>query len=197
MKCKYLILLVILMIPFIHAPLSHAERKRADDQALKRLDQELLTSTDREIREMLDTLRELYLIKELELSEERAKPIFENMRSVRKMREQYLFQRYQIEDTLNTLLNVPTPDPTKLTGVLQELEVAKKLYYQRVIKADNELRILLSPEEQAKYVLFQRNFNKKLQEVIASIRQHPEKTAPKRNFLLRRQEEESVIRQPR
>jgi hypothetical protein len=146
---------------------------------------------------MLNTLRELYFIKELELPEDRAKRILEKMRYARKMREQYLFQRYQIENTLDALLEFPAPDSTKITVVLKELDVAKRHYYQHVIKADNELRMLLSPEEQAKYVLFQRNFNKKLQEVIASIRQHSTKTAPKRNFLLRRQDEESVIRQPR
>ena len=80
MKCKYLILLVILMIPFIHASLSHAERKGTDDQALKTSEQDLLTSTDQEIREMLDTLRELYFIKELELPEDRAKRILEKVK---------------------------------------------------------------------------------------------------------------------
>jgi Spy/CpxP family protein refolding chaperone len=198
MKCKYLILLVILMIPFIKTPLSYTEIQGVEDQVLKSLNQDPPPSTDQEIREMLDTLREIHLIKELNLPEDRANRLLEKIRYTRKIRQRYLFQRYQLENTLNALLEYPASDPTKITTVLQELEAAKMQYYQRVIDADNELRMILSPEEQAKYVLFQRNFNKKLKEVIASIRrQYRAKTTPRRNFLLRKQEGESVIRHPR
>jgi len=170
--------------------------KGTSDQVLIGSDQNLLTSTDREIREMLDTLRESYLIKELKLPEDRAKRVLGKMRHARKIKQRYLFDRYQIENKLDALLGLSAPEPTKITAVLKELEVAKMRYYQHATEADNELHMLLSPEEQAKYVLFQRNFNKKLKEVIASIRQHRAKAIPKQNFLLRRQDEESVIRQP-
>jgi hypothetical protein len=186
------------MIPFIIAPLSHAEIQGAEDQVLKNLNHDPPSSTDQEIRETLDTLWEFQLIKDLNLPEDRANRLLEKIRSARKIRQRYVFQRYRLENMLNALLEHPASDPTKITTVLHELETAKMQYYQGVIDTDRELRIILSPEEQAKYVLFQRNFNKKLKEVIVSIRrQYREKTTPRRHFLLRRQEGESVIRHPR
>jgi len=145
---------------------------------------------------MIDILREMHLIKELALPEDRAKRLLEKMHYARKIKQRYLVQRDQIETKLDTLLEFPHPNQTQLDTVLQELEQAKVQYYQLTLIADHELRILLSPEEQAKYVLFQKNFNQKLKDMIVNIRQQRANPAPKQNFLLRRQDGESVIRDP-
>jgi hypothetical protein len=177
--------------------MSKGEIHEAGNQSRNNLNQDSLPTTDQEIRDMIDSLREVYLVRELKLSEDRANRILEKMRSARKIRQNYLFQRYRIEHELDALLEYPSPDQKRITAVLQELEVAKTQYYQWMMEADHELRTMLSLEEQAKYLLFQRNFNKKLREMIASIRQQSPKTPSKQNFLLRKQDDESVIRQPR
>jgi Spy/CpxP family protein refolding chaperone len=196
MKAKYVIPVVLLFFFLSASPISKGEIPGGGDQVLKSSEQASLTSTDREIWEMIDVLREFHLIKELELPEDRAKRLLEKMRFAKKIKQRYLFQRYQIETQLDALLDFPHPDQAQLNAALKELEVAKMQYYQLTMEADHELQMILSPEEQARYVLFQKNFNKKLKEIIVSIRQQRAKTAPKQNFLLRRQDGESVIREP-
>jgi hypothetical protein len=196
MKCKYLILVVIIFSFLVNPSANRGDMKRTGDQVPKDSDHDSLTSTDREIREMLDALREFHLIKELDLPEDRAKHIVEKIRYARRIKQSYLFQCYQIENKLDALLGFSDPDHSQINVVLKELDVVKKQYYQHIMEPDHELRMMLSPEERAKYVLFQRNFNKKLREVIASIRQQQATPTSKGNFLLRRQDTESVIRQP-
>lgn len=197
MKRKYCILFIILLLLLAYSLITKGEPENIGNQTSQNSDQNSPISTDQEIWKVLGTLREFYLVKELKLPEDRAKLLLKKIHDAREIREKYLVRRYQIEKTLDILLAFPNPDQAKLDAVLQELEVAKMEYYQNIMEADHELRTMLSPEEQAKYVLFQRNFSKKLRTIIASIRQQSTKTPPQENFLLRKQEEESVIRQPR
>jgi Spy/CpxP family protein refolding chaperone len=154
-------------------------------------------SKDIEIHELVETLRETHLIQELQLSEEKANAVIEKVRYARKLRKSYVLQRYVIENELDALLEYPASDQTKINNILQKLEIARLHYYQKLLENDEELRQLLTPEEQAKYVLFQRNFNKKLKEVIAKIHQQSSTRTTKQNRILRKQPVESVIRQPR
>lgn len=155
-----------------------------------------MVTLDREIRQSIDTLREVSLMKALALPRERADLVLQKIQAVRVIRQQYLLQRTQLESTLEQALSIVSPEPRSIYQILQDLESVQKTYYQQMVAADQELRLLLSPEEQAKYVVFQKNFNKRLQEVILQIRQQRSQTSDNALFLLRKQAEESVIRQP-
>ena len=197
MKCKYFILLMVLFFSLTYPVTSESQGENSGFQLEKTPRQSTRPSKDREIHEILETLRETHLIKELQLSEKKANAVIEKVRYTRKLRKGYLLRRHTIENELNALLDLPTPDQTKINSVLQKLEIVKQQYYQKIMEADEKLRHMLTPEEQAKYVLFQRNFNKKLKDVISNIRRQRVNTPTKRNQLLRRQATESVIRQPR
>jgi len=181
------ILLVLLVLP-VAGSSEQAEQPQTPAP-------ETLSSTDQQIRELLYTIRAFRLIKELGLSEDRARQVLEKMHQARTLRQQYLVQRYQIENKLDALLEYPTPDREKIDAVLQELDTARQEYYQHIRETDHELRMILTPEEQARYILFQRKFNQKLREIIASIReQSTDTSSPGQNRLLRKQTDESVIR---
>lgn len=157
----------------------------------------VISSLDQEIRRTIDDLRENQLLHALDLSEERARRFLETLHDARQIRQAYQIQRADIEQQLEALLQYEQPDHTKIYQVLQELQTAKAHYYQQVLQADQTLWTLLSPEEQARYILFQRHFMQQLHAMIARIRQQRAQTQSQSNFLLRRQDEESVIRQPR
>ncbi len=193
MKHKYYILLIILFLsltyPLIIGGGSDSQTETPSGSETS------LPSKDMEIYEILETLRESHLIQELQLSEEKSQAVIEKMRSARKLRGKYLFRRYTIENELDALLDFPTPDQIKINNALRKLEIAKLQYYQQMMEADEELWKMLTPKERAKYVLFQRNFNKKLKDIITSIRKQSTKTTPQPNQILRRKNSESVIRQ--
>ncbi len=149
------------------------------------------------IREAVEILREQHLIKELQLSVPRAQVIIEKMRYMRNLKKEYQLQQYRLENELSGLFNMVEHDEAKITAVLQELKNAKSQFYQKLLRGDEEFHQLLTPEEQAKYVLFQRAFNQKLKDVIVSIRKQHVQESVKPSQILRNQDSESVIRQQR
>ncbi len=195
MKYTYSLLIVVLFLSLTYPVIIKSQETEADLQSETRLGSDTsFPPKDLEIYEVLETLRESHLIQELQLSEEKAQTVIEKIRDTRKLRKRYLFRRYTIENELDTLLDFPTPDQTKINNALRKLEIAKLQYYQQMMEADEELWKMFTPKERAKYVLFQRNFNKTLKEIIASIRKQSSKTITKPNQIIRRQNTESVIR---
>jgi hypothetical protein len=154
-------------------------------------------SIDQEIRLTIDALREQELLQALDLPEKRAQRLLSTLHDARRIRQAYQVRRADIEHQLEALLDYPQPDHTKIQQALQELEIAKTGYYQQILQTDQTLWALLSPEEQAQYILFQRNFTQQLQDIIIKIRQERIQSEDQFNFLLRRQNNESVIRRPR
>ena len=150
---------------------------------------------DAEIYDVVETLREAYLLQELELSDEKSQALLENMRHAEESKKIYLARRYAIEDELHDLLAFPNPVQNQIANALQLLEAAQLQYHQQLMQMNEELQELLTPEEQAKYVLFQRNFNKRLKQLITRIRQQNSESTVPENQLLRRKDTESVIRQ--
>lgn len=160
-------------------------------------DQAQELSIDQEIRLTIDALREYQLLQTLDLPKERAQRLLSTLHDARRIQQAYQKRRADIEYQLEALLRYPQPDHAKIRQALQELEAAKTGYYRQILQADQALWALLSPEEQAQYILFQRHFTQQLQEMIVKIRQERIQSQDQVNFLLRRQDDESVIRQPR
>lgn len=151
-------------------------------------------SQDLKIYDAVEAFWEARLVQEIPLSEEKARLVVEKMRTARNIRKGYNFRRYEIEKTLQQLLQAATPNQPDIVDSLQRLDALKTQYYQEMLNVEEDVHRTLSPEERAKYILFQRNFNKKLREVIANIRQQNLDPSQAPNLLLRKQMEESVIR---
>ncbi len=149
----------------------------------------------REIYEKLETIRESLLMKELALPAEKISVVVEYLRQAKQLRNTYLIQRYAIEHQLDTLLDYSEPNQNAIREALKKLDEMKLQYNEGMLHAEQTLREILNPEEQAKYLLFQRNFNKRLQEVLANIRQRQIESPSKPTEVLRKQATESVIRQ--
>jgi hypothetical protein len=186
---------LLLVLPGISS-IGTDEHKTPQEQSGQQSEEDMRRTLDLEIRHTIDVLRELSLIQELELPEDRATHILKKMQDARQIRKAYLINRSHIEDQLGVLLYASPPDQSKITELILELDAMKTQYYQDLLRTDKELRMMLSPEEQAKYVLFQKKFHQQLQEIIARIRQQRSHTSPPSNVLIRKQEQESVIRQP-
>ncbi len=159
-------------------------------------DQTTARVKEAEIHHVVETLREAYLLQELDLPEEKAHALLDSMRKTEEARSVYLARRYAIENELQDILARPGPDQTQIAKTLQLLETAQRHYHQQLIQTHDDLKDILTPEEQARYVLFQRNFNRRIRRLIMRIRQQNSQSTLPENQLLRRQDTESVIRQP-
>lgn len=184
--------LIMLLLAF---PLISKSQQKQSAVSDTMEEQPFYSSRDKEIHEMIEMLREIHLFRELQLSEEKAAAVIQKMRDIRALKKRYLLKRHSLENELDALLNYAVPEQEKITPILQALQRAKHDYYQQVLDTDKELQDLLSPQERAKYVLFQRNFNQKLKDIILSIRKESIHNPQKQNQILRKQPAESVIRQ--
>lgn len=195
MKTKYY--LIAFLVLFILAVNVRSENQFHQSTPLPKSDEEqqLLSSRDKEIHETIEMLREIHLLQELRLSEEKTSAIIEKMRVLRDLKRNYLGRRYSLENDLSVLLTDPVVDQGKISTILQILETIKHDYYQQILQKDKELQNLLTPEERAKYVLFHRTFNQKLKDIILSIREENINPPQKQNQILRKHPTESVIRQ--
>ena len=194
MKVKYYIIVALIMFSFgVHV---RSEGQLHDSTPLPKPDEEQqLSSRDKEIHETIEMLREFHLFQELQLSEEKAAAVIEKMRLMRDLKRSYFGKRYSLENDLSVLLTYTVIDQDKISTILEALESVKHDYYQKILDTEKELQDLLTPEERAKYVLFHRNFNQKLKEIILSIREENINPPQKQNQILRKQSTESVIRQ--
>ncbi len=195
MKLKSYIIASLLLFTIFSPATSKSQSEDAERLSEKSPAQEQQLLRDKEIYAMVEALRETHLIQELGLPEQKAASLIEKMRYARELRQKYLVQRFRVENTLDTLLLYPTRNQDKISSVLQELELAKEQYRQQIVETDKELQQMLTQEERAKYVLFQRNFNRKLKGIILNIRQQRLHSPQQQNQLLRKQASESVIRQ--
>lgn len=152
---------------------------------------------NRGIHDLVETLREEQLLRALQLDGKIVDSVLKNIRTDRQVKNSYLLQKYLIENELDALLNHSSPNQEAMITALQKLELVRSQYYQALLTNEQELRQLLSPEEQARYVLFQRQFNKRLRALIAKIRQQSAKPVKPASQILRQQPQESVIRKPR
>jgi hypothetical protein len=172
MRCIYGLIVLVFWFLLLCPSSSKGQRRGSPSIPSEKIaKQKTPRIQEREIYERVDILRASYLRQELLLPEEKVKALLEKMRYRRQLRERYLFRRYTIENELNTLLDYSSPDQAKINHVLQKLETIERQYYQEIMEAHKELRKMLTPEEFAKYVLFERDFNRKLKKVISNIQQ--------------------------
>ncbi|MDY0092807.1 MAG: hypothetical protein RBT80_08890 [Candidatus Vecturithrix sp.] len=195
MKAAYFIIATLVLFSLVLSVRS--ENQLPESKSLTQPDEEgsSLSFRDKEIYEMIEMLREVHLFQELQLSESKATEVMQKVHSIRELKRDYLHKRYTLENVLSVELGYAAIDQGKINTILQILETAKHEYYQQLLSADRELQDLLTTEERAKYVLFQRNFNQKLKEIIISIRQENINLPQQHNQILRKQPSESVIRQ--
>ena len=85
MKCKYFILLMVLFFSLTYPVTSESQGENSGFQLEKTPRQSTRPSKDREIHETLETLRETHLIRELQLSEEKANAVIEKVPELKKL----------------------------------------------------------------------------------------------------------------
>ncbi len=185
-------LLLILLVCTLPV-LIYCQQEYEDEQFFSNQHSLSLSPKNTAIYELMEELRETYLVQELQLSEERAVAVVKTIRAAKSARKKYALQRYIIENELYTLLDASPSNQSKISDSLQKLEHSRLQYYQEFVGCEQDIRQLLNPQEQAKYILFQREFNQKLRDIIATIRQkHDCLSVP--HQLLRKKFSEAVIR---
>ncbi|MCK4339272.1 MAG: hypothetical protein KAW87_04715 [Candidatus Cloacimonetes bacterium] len=123
-------------------------------------------------KEILTQYRDLELLKILDLTEEESGKVLPIVKEIDKNRETFHFKSKQILEEIEFSLK-HNEDETKISELNNKLIKLEKDFNKEKTKLHEKLRSYLSEEKYAKFLLFNRDFAKKLKERIKSIHEKP------------------------
>lgn len=127
---------------------------------------------DEEIRRTLGLVRNLKLVKELSLPEDKANMVLEKLRRMDQLQSNFSQQRRGVVSQLEKIVNSSNPEQLELKAKLRELREIETNYVSEKERTKKEIYDLLTPQQRARYILFQQKFQNELRQVITDIRRN-------------------------
>lgn len=123
-----------------------------------------------EIRKKIETVRIYRLTEELRLDPQTAGKLAALLGSVDQKRREHTRERMEGMRELHASLRTGSPDERKLKGLLDKLEKNRREMADLHDREMKGLKDLLTVEQQARYLLFQRQFLREMRGLIAGAR---------------------------
>lgn len=117
-------------------------------------------------KEKLEMIRIWKLTEELNLSEDQSTQFFPKLKELQRIREEFERNRMKIIEEIENYLRNAKKYEKELKAKLQELELSESKFREAEAKIKKEIAAILTPEQQAKFMLFQMRFNEELRNVI-------------------------------
>jgi Spy/CpxP family protein refolding chaperone len=122
-------------------------------------------------KELIETLRKVRLIEELKLTEEQSVKFFPKLNEIREAREKFDQERKALIDELRDLLGKEKKPADQINAKIDKLFQLEEEFNNKESGLKKELRKILSPEQQARFILFQLRFEREMREMIQDIRE--------------------------
>lgn len=116
-------------------------------------------------KEMLETIRTVRTIEALELTEEQIAQFLPKMRKIREEREKHRAVRKEKVEKLAKLLESKT-SPRVLEKALAEMKADEEKFQAENKALRNEIDSILTIEQRARLIIFERNFHKEMREML-------------------------------
>jgi Spy/CpxP family protein refolding chaperone len=126
---------------------------------------------DRDPRDIIEKVRLYRLIQELKLTDEQSTKLFPKLQEMRKNEHAFHTERLEIVEKLKKLLGENASDG-ELTKVLDEFAAAFKKRAQSQAEELQSIRGILTAAQQAKFLIFQDEFEKEVRDLIKEVREH-------------------------
>lgn len=119
--------------------------------------------------ETLENLKMWRMTEELNLTEEQAGKIFPKLKKIRELKEKRREERYKELEKLSELL----AKKAKIDEIKKQVDLIRnndKKHQSECEKIQDEIFALLTPEQQAKHLLFQSGFEFKIKKMLRKFR---------------------------
>jgi len=126
---------------------------------------------ERDPRAIIEKVRIYRLTEELDLSTDQAVKFFPKLNELRKAEDDFQKERMEFIAKLEEQVRDQAPEKD-LVQTLNGFEALIKVKMEKDKKIRDELRVLLTPVQQAKFVIFQTKFEQEIREMIREIRGH-------------------------
>jgi hypothetical protein len=133
---------------------------------------------DKDPRAIIEKVRIYLLTEKLDLSSDQAMKFFPKLNELRKIEDEFQKQRMDIILKLEKLVQDKASDKD-LLKTLDGFETLVKAKAENDKKIRDELRALLTPVQQAKFMVFQVKFEQEIRDMIREIRENRPPRPPK------------------
>lgn len=124
-------------------------------------------------REIIEKIRIYRLTEELDLTDEQAVKFFPKLKELRKVEQDFFEERRSVIIELKALLKADA-DPEKIKSVIDAYRDLMKKRMEAQKNNLEEIQKLLSPVQQAKFIVFQEEFENEIREVIKQVKKFKE-----------------------
>lgn len=120
-------------------------------------------------RAIIEKIRTWRLTQELDLSTEQTAVLFPKLNELRKIEKTYNEEKRQILVDLKDLVNRNASDAA-LTQVLSRYEAMNRQKMEMQIEKMKDIMTILTPVQQARYLIFEDEFNREIREMIREVK---------------------------
>lgn len=125
---------------------------------------------ERAPRQLIETLRKVRLIEELNLTDEQSIKFFPKLNEIREAKEDLNQNRKILTDELMDLLDKDKRSSDQINAKLDKLFKLEDDFNKKETALKKEIRKILNPEQQARLILFQLRFDQEMREMIQGIK---------------------------
>jgi hypothetical protein len=124
-------------------------------------------------RAIIENVRIYRLTKDLDLTTEQAIEFFPRLNELQKVDREFRSKQQQILGELRILVQDSAPDIEIIETLTRYEDVFKDRVERQVMKRQ-ELRKMLTPDQQARYLIFQDEFEREIKRMIQEVKRlHP------------------------
>lgn len=143
---------ILLLVLLLTLTVTHAQESGAQDP-----------------REIIEKVRIYRLTRELDLTTEQAVELFPKLNELQKIEREFRDQQLAIIEHLREQVGTSAPD-TEIIRSLGRYEGIFKERLERQLKKMGEIKKMLSPVQQARYIIFQDEFEREIREMIREVK---------------------------
>jgi Spy/CpxP family protein refolding chaperone len=122
-------------------------------------------------RAIIQKVKIYRLVQELDLTTEQSVQFFPKLEEMQKIEQEFNEQRMEILDQLKDLVNDDGKD-AEISNLIAQYEEIHRERAQKHLEKMGELWKILTPVQQAKYLLFEEKFNREIREMIKQVKDH-------------------------
>lgn len=120
-------------------------------------------------REIIEKVRIYKLTEALDLTEEQATKFFPHLREMRKSEQEFQKQRLELIQKLRDLIKTNARED-EIVNILNRFQEIQKKRVAAQMKEIENLRQILTPLQQGKFLIFQEDFEREIRELIRKVR---------------------------
>jgi Spy/CpxP family protein refolding chaperone len=126
-------------------------------------------SDGQDLRAIIEEIRMSRLMQELDLSTEQTAALFPKLDELRKKGEKYNEEKRQVLVELKELLARDVSDAA-ITKALVRYETLNRERIELQIEKAREIKTILTPVQQARFLIFEDEFNREIREMIKEVK---------------------------